>query len=143
MKVSFRAIWETWATPPNISCLWNGKVRFWSVYVFFYKNIWVKNKGTILFTNHFYLGWKENSLKIDWNPVGFPEKLLWFQRNRARPKTIMEFTIRKFCDAVTKGSPLRMRLWCRDSVGWRRGGKICFFEGFVENGGLDKVCSKK
>ena len=31
----------------------------------FYKNFWVKNKGTILFTNHFYLGWKENSLKID------------------------------------------------------------------------------
>ena len=25
----------------------------------FYKNFWVKNKGTILsYTNHFYLGWK-------------------------------------------------------------------------------------
>ena len=37
MKVSFRAIWETWETPPNISCLWNGKVRFWAVYVFLTK----------------------------------------------------------------------------------------------------------
>ena len=27
------------------------KVRFWPVYVF-----WAKNKGTILFTSHFYLG---------------------------------------------------------------------------------------
>ena len=37
----------------------------------FYKNFWVKNKDshTILFTNHFDLGWKENSLKIDWDPV--------------------------------------------------------------------------
>ena len=72
MKVSFRAIWETWATPPNISCFLNGKVRFWSVYVFFIKKkkIGVKNKGTILFTNHFDLGWKENSLiKIEWGPV--------------------------------------------------------------------------
>jgi len=44
----------------------NGKVRFWSVYVFFIKKFWVKNKGTILFTNHFDLGLKENSLiKID------------------------------------------------------------------------------
>ena len=61
MKVSFRAIWETWATPPNISCFLNGKERFWSVYVFFIKKFGVKNKGTILFTNHFDLGWKENS----------------------------------------------------------------------------------
>ena len=71
VRGSFRAIWETWATPPNISCFLNGKVRFWSVYVFFIKKkIGVKNKGTILFTNHFDLGWKENSLiKIDWDPV--------------------------------------------------------------------------
>ena len=34
----------------------NGKVRFWSVYVFFYKYFWVKNKDTILFTNRFDLG---------------------------------------------------------------------------------------
>ena len=57
MKVSFRAILETWATPPNISCFLNGKVRFWSVYVFFIKKkIGVKTKGTILFTNLFDLG---------------------------------------------------------------------------------------
>ena len=35
MKVSFPAILETWATPPNISCFLNEKVRFWSIYVFF------------------------------------------------------------------------------------------------------------
>ena len=35
----------------------------------------VKNKGTILFTNHFDLGWKENSLiKIDWDPVELSRK---------------------------------------------------------------------
>ena len=57
MKVSFRAILEKWATPPNISYFLNGKVRFCSVYVFFIKKIWgVKNNGTILFTNHFDLG---------------------------------------------------------------------------------------
>ena len=44
----------------------NGNVRFWSVYVFFTKKFWVKNKGTTLFTNHFDLVRKENSLvKID------------------------------------------------------------------------------
>ena len=57
MKVSFRAVLETWATPPNISCFLNGKVRLWSFQLcIFYKHFWVKNKGTILFTNHFYLG---------------------------------------------------------------------------------------
>ena len=35
----------------------------------------VKNKGTILFTNHFDLGWKENSLiKIDWDPMELSRK---------------------------------------------------------------------
>ena len=35
----------------------------------------VKNKGTILFTNHFDLGWKENLLiKIDWDPVELSRK---------------------------------------------------------------------
>ena len=28
-----------------------------------------------------------------------------------------------------------MRLWCRDNVGRRWGRKICFFKGFVDNGG--------
>ena len=37
-------------------CFLNGKVRFWSVYVFFIKKNWgVKTKGAILFTNHFDL----------------------------------------------------------------------------------------
>ena len=30
---------------------------------------WFTNKNTIRFTNHFDLGLKENSLKIDWDPV--------------------------------------------------------------------------
>ena len=78
MKVGFRAIWETWATPPNISCFLNGKVRFWSVYVFLIKKkLGVKNKGTIPFTNHFNLGWKENSLiKIHSDPVELSRKTL-------------------------------------------------------------------
>ena len=46
----------------------NGNVRFWSVYIF-YKNFWVKNKDAILFTSHFDLGRKENSLKIDLDTV--------------------------------------------------------------------------
>ena len=45
---------------------------------FFYsKKIFVKSKGTFLFTNHFDVGWKENSLiKIDWDPVEPPGGLL-------------------------------------------------------------------
>ena len=35
----------------------------------FYKNFWVKNKDTVLFNDNFYLGWKGNSLKIDWHRV--------------------------------------------------------------------------
>ena len=33
----------------------NGKLRFWSLYVFFIENFWVKNKDLILFTNNFDL----------------------------------------------------------------------------------------
>ena len=53
----------------------------------------VQNKDIILFTNHFDLGFKENPLKIDWAEIlwSFPGKLLWFQRNRGRPKTIISF----------------------------------------------------
>ena len=32
----------------------------------FYKNFWLKNKGTILFTNHFYSGCKEKLTEILW-----------------------------------------------------------------------------
>ena len=90
-KVSFRAIWETWAMPPNISCFLNGKVRFVVCLYIFYKNFWVKSKGTILFTNLFYLGWKENSLKIDWDPVGrgaFRENCYDFNETAAIPKLL-------------------------------------------------------
>ena len=35
----------------------------------FFLNFWLKNKDTILFTKHFDLGLKENSPKMDWDPV--------------------------------------------------------------------------
>ena len=92
MKVSFRTIWETWATPLNISCLWNEKViKILVCLCIFNKHFWVKIKGTILFTNHFYLGWKENSL-LDWlrshGPWSFPEKLHDFNETAAAPKLL-------------------------------------------------------
>ena len=37
----------------TLVCLW-----------IFYKHFWVKNKDIILFTNHFYLGWKEIRLRL-------------------------------------------------------------------------------
>ena len=92
MKVSFRAILETWATPPNISCFLNRKVRFWSVSVFLIKKNWgVKNKGTIRFTNHFDLGCRKKirSLGLTEIPWSFPGKLLWFQRNRGAPRGLL------------------------------------------------------
>ena len=57
----------------------------------FDKNFWVKNKGTIIFTNHFYLGWRENSLKIDWDPVdreAFQENYYDFNETAASPKLL-------------------------------------------------------
>ena len=48
---------------------WKSKILV-CLFIFYIKKLGVKNKGTILFTNHFDLGWKENSLiKIDWDPV--------------------------------------------------------------------------
>ena len=89
MKVSFHAInignvaeyfmflkWES----KTLVCLW-----------IFYKSFWLKNKGTILFTNHFYLGWKGNSLEIDWDPVGhgaFRENCYDFNETVAAPKLL-------------------------------------------------------
>ena len=46
----------------------------------------VKNKGTILSTNHFDLRWKENSLiKIDWDPVELSRKTVMVSRKPRRP----------------------------------------------------------
>ena len=57
----------------------------------FDKNFWVKNKGTILFTNHFCLGWKENSLKIDQDPVETtaapPQKKHLVGKSSFKPRT--------------------------------------------------------
>ena len=47
----------------------------------FYKNVWFKNKDTILFTNHFDLGWKENSLKIVRDAVEFSMKTAMVSTN--------------------------------------------------------------
>ena len=57
----------------------------------FYKHFWVKINDTILFTDHFYLGWKENSLKFDWDPVGrgaFRENCYDFNETAAAPKLL-------------------------------------------------------
>ena len=48
----------------------------------------LKNKGTILFTNHFDLGWKENSLiKIDLDPVELSRKTDMISTKPRRPPT--------------------------------------------------------
>ena len=70
---------------------WESKILVCSC--IFDKHVWVKNKGTIIFTNHFYLGWKENSLKSDWDPVGhgaFRENYHDFNET-GRPKTVISF----------------------------------------------------
>ena len=54
----------------------------------FLQKFWVKNKGTFLFTNHFYIAWKEISLKIDLDPVGrgaFRENCYDFNETAASP----------------------------------------------------------
>ena len=62
--ISFRTIWETWATPGAAEYLmffeWKSKILV--CLCIFSKIFGVKNKDTILFTDHFDLGWKENSL---------------------------------------------------------------------------------
>ena len=87
MKVSFRAT-RNMGNAAEYFMFLNGKVRFWSVYVFFIKKkIGVKSKGTILFTNHFDLGWKENLLiKIDWDPVELSRKTVMISTNPRRPQ---------------------------------------------------------
>ena len=59
------------------------------VCVFFMKKkLGLKNKGTIRFTNHFDLGWKENSpIKIDEDPVelAFQENSYDFNETAASP----------------------------------------------------------
>ena len=71
----------------------NGNVRFWSVYIF-YKNFWVKNKDAILFTSHFDLGRKENSLKIDLDTVELSGKTALISTKLRPPqKTIISFEL--------------------------------------------------
>ena len=51
---------------------WKSKILV-CLCIFHLKN--VGQKGTILLTNHFDLGWKENSLiKVDWDPVELSRK---------------------------------------------------------------------
>ena len=58
----------------------------WSVYVIIcYKNVWVKNTDTILFSNH--LCWKENLL--DWDPMELSRKAAMnFNKTVAAPKLL-------------------------------------------------------
>ena len=54
--------------------------------IFYKKHFRVKNKGTIIFINHFNLGWKENSLvKIDWDPVELSRKTVMISTKPWRP----------------------------------------------------------
>ena len=72
-----------------MSFKWESKILVGS-YIFD-KNFGVKNKGTIIFTSHFYLGWKENLLKIDWDTVGrgaFQENCYDFNETAAAPKLL-------------------------------------------------------
>ena len=54
MKVSFRAMNMRNAAEYFMFFKWKSKILV--CLCIFYKNFWLKNKGTILFTNHFYLG---------------------------------------------------------------------------------------
>ena len=72
MKVSFRTIWETWATPDAAEYFmffeWNSKILV--CLCIFSKVFWVKNKETILFTSNLNLVWKKIRFnKIDWDPL--------------------------------------------------------------------------
>ena len=57
----------------------------------FYKNSWVENKDT--FTYHFALGWKENSLKIDWDPVELSGKTAMISTKPRPPQNYYLFWI--------------------------------------------------
>ena len=75
-----------WKYAAKYFMFFNGKVRFWSVDGILYKNCWVKNKDTILLTNHFDSGWKENSLKIDLRSgAAFRENCYHFNEITAAP----------------------------------------------------------
>ena len=60
----------------------------------------VKNKATIPFTNHFDLGWKENSLsKIDWDPVELSRKTVMISTKPWRPPAVTCINFCWVCDA--------------------------------------------
>ena len=64
---------------------WKSKILV-CLCIFYKKKLGVKNKGTILFTNHFDFGWKENSLiKIDWDPVELSRKTVMISKKPRRP----------------------------------------------------------
>ena len=52
----------------------------------FYENVWVKLTALFFFFNHFDLGWKENSLKIDRDPVELSGKTDDFNETASVPK---------------------------------------------------------
>ena len=68
-----------------MSFKWKSKILV-CLCIFYKKNYRVKNKGTILFANHFDVGWKENSLiKIDWDPVELSRKTVMISTKPRRP----------------------------------------------------------
>ena len=52
----------------------------------FSENVWVKLTALFFFSNHFDLGWKENSLKIDWDPVELSGETDVFNETVSVPK---------------------------------------------------------
>ena len=84
---------ETWATPSNISCFLNGKVRFWSVHVVLTKIFGSKIRALLFLLFIFIQVEKKIRLRLTEirGPRSFPGKLLRFQRNRGCPKTVISF----------------------------------------------------
>ena len=70
------------------------------------KKIVVKNKATILFTNHFDLGWKENSLiKIDWDPVELSRKTVMIStKPRPPPRGFLGLIFAGYVPLAFQGS---------------------------------------
>ena len=71
----------------------NGKVRFWSVHVFLTKILGSKIRALLFLLIIFIQIEKKIPLRLTQIPwaVELSGKLLWFQRNRGHPKTVISF----------------------------------------------------
>ena len=92
MKVSFRAM-RNMGNAAEYFMFFKWKSKILVCLCIFYKNVWFKNKDTILFTNHFDLGWKENSLKIVRDAVELSMKTAMVSTNPRQPQNYSLFWI--------------------------------------------------